>query len=337
MTSSKIDSDGFWDELSVALFAIATIAVILTFTDYGVTWDEDVHDWYGVYVLNYYLSGFRDLRSLHWGDLYNYGAAFDLSAAVLNHISPFGTYETRHLLNGLLGVLGLIGAAKLGRALAGPRAGFIAALFLVLTPNYYGQMFNNPKDVPFAVGMVWAMYYLVRLIPALPRPSLALAARFGLASGLALGVRVGGLLLFCYLGLVLSIFVLWRTLEARRWRVLFEDAWMVFIRVAAPAVVVAYPIMLLFWPWAQQAPFANPLKTLAYFSHEIFPFRTLFAGRYFPATDLPWDYLPTYIVLALPELVLLLLAAAPVVAVVVARRCGWRLSRDPALQLFIVG
>ena len=337
MTSMKTARDGFWDELSVALVAVAAIAVMLTFTDYGVTWDEDVHDWYGVYVLNYYLSWFRDLRSLHWGDLYNYGAAFDLSAAALNHISPFGTYETRHLLNGLVGVLGLIGVAKLGRALAGPRAGFIAALFLVLTPNYYGQMFNNPKDVPFAVGMVWAMYYLVRLIPALPRPSLALVARFGLASGLALGVRVGGLLLFCYMGLVLSLFVLWHALEARRWRVIFEDAWAGLWRVVLPAVLVAYPIMLLFWPWAQQAPFENPLRTLAYFSHEIFPFRTLFAGRYFPATDLPWAYLPTYIALALPELILLLLAAAPVVGFVVARRCGWRLPRERALQLFILG
>ena len=337
MTSSKIGSEGFWDELSVALFAVAVIAVIVTFTAYGVTWDEDVHDWYGVFVLDYYLSWFRDLRSLHWGDLYNYGAAFDLSAAALNHISPFGTYETRHLLNGLVGVLGLIGVARLARALAGPRAGFIAALFLVLTPNYYGQMFNNPKDVPFAVGMVWAMYYLVRLIPALPRPSLGLVARFGLASGLALGVRVGGLLLFCYLGVVLSLFVLWHALEARRWRVLFADAWRGFVHVVVPSVAVAYPIMLLFWPWAQQAPFSNPLKTLAYFSHEIFPFRTLFAGRYFPATDLPWAYLPTYIVLALPELVLLLLAAAPVVALVIARRRGWRLARDPALQLFVLG
>ena len=31
-------------------------------------------------------------------------------------------------------------------------------------------MFNNPKDIPFAVGMVWALYYLVRLVPELPRP-----------------------------------------------------------------------------------------------------------------------------------------------------------------------
>ena len=325
-----------WDRLALALFVLAAALVILTFTDYGVTWDEDVHRWYGIFVLDYYLSFFRDQHFLHWGDLYNYGAAFDLTAAALNKLSPFGTYETRHLLNGMVGVLGIIGTWKLGRALAGPRAGFFAALFLLLTPNYYGQMFNNPKDVPFAVGMAWAMAYLVEIVPVLPRPSGRQLAKLGLAIGLALGVRVGGLLLFGYLGLVLLLFVLWRTLETRRLAVFLTESWTSFWRVLLPVFAIAYPVMLVFWPWAQQAPFAHPLQTLAYFSHEIFPFRTLFAGRYFPATDLPWAYLPTYIVLALPELMLLLLAAAPIAAL--AALWHWRraLPRTAALQLFIV-
>ena len=282
-----------WDRLAFALFVVAAALVVITFTDYGVTWDEDVHYWYGVFVLDYYLSAFRDLRSLEWGDLYNYGAAFDLTTAALNHVSPFGTYETRHLVNGLVGVVGIIGVWKLGRALVGPRAGLIAALFLLLTPNYYGQMYNNPKDVPFAVGMVWAMYYLMRTVAELPRPSRPVLLKLGLATGLALGVRVGGLLLFGYLGLALLLYVLWRGLETKSPRVLVAQGWSAFWHVLLPVVAVAYPVMLVFWPWAQQAPFTHPLQTLAYFSHEIFPFRTLFAGRYFPATDLPWAYLPT--------------------------------------------
>jgi hypothetical protein len=325
-----------WDRLAFGLFVVAAAAVIVTFSDYGVTWDEDVHNWYGIFVLDYYLSFFTDLRSFSWGDLYNYGAAFDLTAAILNHLSPFGTYETRHLLNGLVGVVGLIGTWKLGRALGGPRAGFIAALFLLLTPNYYGQMYNNPKDVPFAVGMVWAMYYLVRLVPALPRPPLALAAKLGVAIGLALGVRVGGLLLFGYLGLMLLFFVLWRGTETRRIGTVVAESWTSFRHVLLPVVAFAYPVMLLFWPWAQQAPFSHPLQTLTYFSHEIFPFRTLFAGRYFPATDLPWAYLPTYIVLALPELILVLLALAPVAALFIVRRRGWKVERTAGLQFFVL-
>ncbi|HEY1503064.1 MAG TPA: hypothetical protein VGF92_02125, partial [Stellaceae bacterium] len=124
-----------WDGLACILFGVVAITALLTFQDYGVTWDEDGHNWYGVFVLNYYVSGFTDLRALHWMDFFNYGAVFDSLAAAINTVSPFGTYETRHLLNALVGVAGLVGTWKLGRALGGPRVGFLAALFLVLIPN----------------------------------------------------------------------------------------------------------------------------------------------------------------------------------------------------------
>jgi hypothetical protein len=88
----------------------------------------------------------------------------------------------------------------------------------------------------------------------------------------------------------------------------------------------------LFWPWAQTSPIENPLRALIFFSHETFPYRTLFAGKYFPATDLPWAYLPTYIVLALPEIVLVLALAAPLVALHVARRMPRRELRDWLLR-----
>jgi hypothetical protein len=318
-----------WDVASVWLFVAAVVVVILTFDDYGITWDEDVHNWYGVFVLDYYLSAFKDVRSLNWLNLYNYGAAFDMIAAAVNRISPFGTYETRHLLNGLTGVLGLIGCWKLTRVLAGPRAGFIAAVFLVLTPNYYGQMFNNPKDIPFAVGATWSLYYMVRMVPFLPRPPASLVLKLGIMIGLSLGVRVGGLLLFGYLGAGLGLFVLWRALQSRPsgFAAMLSrgagDSWRCALLVVVPIIVIAYPVMLLFWPWAQQDPIEHPLKTLEYFSHVTFPFRTLFMGQYVPATDLPWIYLPTHIVLALPELILVLaLAALPAAVIGQWRRPG---------------
>jgi hypothetical protein len=316
-----------WNRAALGLFILLAIVVIATFADYGVTWDEDVHNWYGVFVLDYYLTLFKDGRCLNWLNLYNYGAAFDTIAAALNHFSPFGTYETRHLLNGFFGILGVVGSWKLGRSLGGPRAGFIAALLLLAIPNYYGQMFNNPKDIPFAVGMVWSIYYMVRIVPLLPRPKWSLVAKLGVAAGMALGVRVGGLLLFCYLGLLLLCFVVWRTAEAPSARRFFA-----FWRVLLPTIVVAYPVMLLFWPWAQEHPIGNPLQSLIFFSHETFPYRTLFAGKYFPATDLPWEYLPTYVVLALPELVLMLVLAAPLAAVLMLRRMRGAERRDWTLR-----
>jgi hypothetical protein len=332
-----LGADRAWNALAAGLLLGAAALIGLTFTDYGVTWDEDVHNWYGYFALDYYLSLFTDERALNWLNLYNYGAAFDMIAAALNKFSPLGVYETRHLLNGFVGLVGLLGCWKLGRVLGGARTGFIALLFLLLTPNYYGQMFNNPKDIPFAVGGVWATYYMVRIQPTLPHPSWRLLVKMGLAIGLALGVRVGGLLFLCYLGLLLGLSAAWQGMAARRLSLLITAGLTSLWRVLLPVAGVAFAVMLVFWPWAQRDPIDNPLRALAFFSHETFPFNTLFDGRFVPAGDLPWEYLPTYILLALPELVLMLLAIAAAVAVIALTRSDTWARRETVLGLFLLG
>ena len=330
-------SGAVWDRLALWALLAATALVVLTFTDYGVTWDEDLHRWYGTLALDYYLSGLADQHALHFRELVNYGAAFDMIAAAFNRFSPLGIYETRHLLNGLVGVLGLLGCWKLGRALGGPRAGFLALLFLLLTPNYYGQMFNNPKDVPFAVGGIWATYYIVCLLPQLPRPPWRLVVKLGVTIGLALGVRIGGLLFLCYLGLVLALWLGWQAVAVPPLRGAVAAGWTSLWRVLLPTALIADLVMLVFWPWAQQDPIGNPLRSLAFFSHQAFPWYTLFAGRFVPAEDLPWAYLPTYIALALPELILVLLLAAAVLAARGVARRDLLPQRDAVLGLFLLG
>ncbi|HWB52517.1 MAG TPA: glycosyltransferase family 39 protein [Stellaceae bacterium] len=331
-----------WDRYAWGLFALATLLVLATFRAYGITWDEDCQNWYGNLVLTYYLWLVGASHPPHWellyryADLYNYGALFDLFAAICNRFSPLGVFETRHLLNGLVGVVGLVGCWKLGRRLGGPRTGFIAALLLLLIPNYYGLMFNNPKDVPFAVGVVWATYYLVRLVPFLPRPPWRLVVKLGVATGLAMAVRVGGLLLLCYLGLLLSLFGLWQAVAARRPALLLSIGWASLWRVFAPVALIAYPLMLVFWPWAQSDPIHHPLQALAVFSKEVFWSKVLFDGQLISASSLPWDYLPVFIGLALPELTLALFLAAPVIGVAaLLRRETWRCER--VLPLFLLG
>jgi hypothetical protein len=334
--SQKSGRDTFWDQLSFGIIVLSAVLALLTFRDYGVTWDEDAHNWYGNFVLDYYVSFFADRNALHWRDLYNYGAIFDTAAAALNRVSPMGTYETRHLLNALVGVLGLAGCYKLGQATGGARVGFLATLFLLLTPNYYGQMFNNPKDIPFAVGVVWATYYMVRMVLALPRPSLGLLAKLGVAIGMTMGVRIGGLLLFCYSCLLLALDGGWRTMVARRPVLLLEAGWTACWRVLLPVLLVAYPVMLIFWPWGQTDPIENPLRALAFFSHQNFPFNTLFAGRFVPASNLPWTYLPTHIALALPELILVLLLCVPILGgFTLARGRTW-ISREQVLVYLVL-
>jgi hypothetical protein len=335
-------SDELWKRLTLALLLIAAVLALLTFRSYGVTWDEDMQRWYGDLVLDNYLSWVGLAKKPHWlllysyGDLYNYGAVFDMTASAVTRFSPLGVFETRHLLNAVVGLVGVAGAWKLGNRLGGARAGFFAALFLLLTPNYYGQMFNNPKDIPFAVGFIWATYYLVRIVPFLPRPPLRFVIKLTVATGLAMAVRIGGLLLVCYLGLLLALFATWQGIASRRLGVLIAVGWTSLWRVFVPVALLSYGLMLVFWPWAQSAPITHPLSALAVFSHEVIPTKILFDGRLYPPGAVPWTYLPTYIGLALPELIVALLLAAPIAAgIALARRRNWQIGA--VLPLFMLG
>ena len=319
------------DRWSMMLLAAITLLWAATVTDYGVTWDEDVHAYYGSLVIDYYASGFTDLRALSWWNLYYYGAAFDAFAAVLAKVSPLGLYETRHALNFTVGLIGLIGTWKLARAVGGPKVAFWALLFIVVAPTYYGHSFNNPKDVPFAAGMAWATYYAVRVVQGMPRPPLRDVLLFGLAAGLATGVRVGGFIVVGYLALGVGLAVILRAFAERSLKTLFAGSWTGLWRIALPALAVLYPVMLLGWPWAQQDPFLNPYRALTEFSHHVYPWKTLFAGGYYEADQLPWTYLPLHLLLKTPELVAALFAAALALAVYAFGR-SLVAGRDERLQ-----
>ena len=319
------------DRWSMLLLAAIALLWAATVTDYGVTWDEDVHAYYGSLVIDYYASGFTDLRALSWWNLYYYGAAFDAFAAVLAKVSPLGLYETRHALNFTVGLIGLIGTWKLARAVGGPKVAFWALLFIVVAPTYYGHSFNNPKDVPFAAGMAWATYYAVRVVQGMPRPPLRDVLLFGLAAGLATGVRVGGFIVVGYLALGVGLAVILRAFAERSLKTLFAGSWTGLWRIALPALAVLYPVMLLGWPWAQQDPFLNPYRALTEFSHHVYPWKTLFAGGYYEADQLPWTYLPLHLLLKTPELVAALFAAALALAVYAFGR-SLVAGRDERLQ-----
>jgi glycosyltransferase involved in cell wall biosynthesis len=313
------------------------IFVVLTFRDYGITDDEQLQNAYGKMVLAYYTSGFQDRSAFNFRDLFYYGGLFDVVAAALNQVSPFGEYATRHLLGGLVGVLGLFGTWKLTRLLAGERAAFLAALLLALTPSYYGDSFNNPKDLPFAVGMVWTLYLACRLIPDLPRPPRRRVMAFAVGLGLTLGVRVGAGLAAAELIAVLLAHLAWIGWRSRSVAVVGRNARRMLgtLLLVAP---VAYGVMILFWPWAGEG-LLNPLRAVEHFVHHDFPWATLVDGQRIDARHLPRYYLPLYLAIKLPEVVLVGLAAGTLLllgGMLRQRRRGRDINHATVLQFALV-
>jgi len=156
----------------VAVLILAGIAVVagLTFRDYGLGWDDYTHSQYGDLLLKLYGSGFADTRALSFVNLYKYGGGFDMAAALAAKMLPFGLFETRRLIGAAVGILGLFVTWRLGRRIGGPGAGLIALVLLAACPLFYGHMFMNAKDAPFATAMAVLLLGLVRAFDEYPRP-----------------------------------------------------------------------------------------------------------------------------------------------------------------------
>ncbi len=295
-----------------ALFCVA----LCTFLDYGVTWDEELQSQYGQAVVDYYISGFKDLRFAQIFNLYLYGGTFDGMASFIARQAPLLVpdiiYDVRHLLNALIGLLGLWGTWRLGRFFGGDWVGLIALVLCAATPSYYGHMFNNPKDIPFATGIIWTLYFMSRYYA---KPQRGLLIKLGITLGLTMGIRVGGVMILAYWLVPMGVVSLLPFLKGMNFGTLKSvayDLWGKFWRVFLPVGLLAYAIMLFCWPWAQQNPVVNPLKALSEFSNFPQDVEVLLEGTTYRSTELPWYYVPLYFGIQLPELLLFLLAAAVV-------------------------
>ena len=312
------------------LAAVAVVA-LFTFRDYGLGWDDYTHAQYGDLLLSLYGSGFRDVRAFSFVNLYMYGGGFDMAAALAAKVLPFDLFETRRLVGAAVGIVGLLATWRLGRRLGGPFAGLSALVLLATCPLYYGHMFINAKDAPFATAMIVLLLGLARAIDEYPQPGPRAVVLAGVGLGLAFGSRIlAAIAAPCGLAALVLILVV----ESRRLglRPAMTRLWQ-FVGLMLPALALAYLIMGLLWPWAIQKPL-NPLLASEYFSNFFEkPWRELYEGRLYAVPDMPVSYLLHLFALTLPEIMLALGLAGFVGALVAAGRRSLAVDRRAALLM----
>ncbi|HEX5212836.1 MAG TPA: glycosyltransferase family 39 protein [Pseudolabrys sp.] len=319
----------------IAVFVLAAVAVIaaLTFRDYGLGWDDYTHSQYGDLLLKLYGTGFADTRALSFVNLYKYGGGFDMAAALAAKVLPFDLFETRRLVGAAIGILGLFVTWRIGRRIGGPLAGLVALVLLAACPLYYGHMFINAKDAPFAMAMAVLTLGLVRAFDEYPQPGARTVVLAGVGFGLAFGSRVlAGVA--APAGIAALAFIAVAEGRARGFANAAQRAGQ-FLWTLLPALGLGYLIMGLLWPWSVQSPL-NPIYAAEYFDTFFEkPWEELYEGRLIAVPDMPASYLPHLFMLKLPLIMLALGAIGTVGAIAAVTRTGINAHRRAGLIVLI--
>ena len=286
-----------------ALIGILAIVMPLLSFHYGVSGDENVHRVYGEKVLDFFLSfgsdkSYCDEKVFKVNNLYLYGVSVDLLVAIINRIGGIASvYETRHFVNALSGVFMIMGAGKLAKEIGGWRTAFIAAILMICSPMMFGHSMNNLKDIPFTAGYLWTLVYIIRLIKELPSPTRRTLIMLACAMGFTLSIRVGGLLVFPYLGLFVGAAYLF--LPHLRANIFGSDTLKVAKNLAF-VVLGGYILGIITWPYALESPFKNPLLALGEMEKFATSIRILFEGNLIWSNNVPWYYIPKWFAISAP-------------------------------------
>jgi hypothetical protein len=319
----------FW----IAIIPVFIVMPILS-TQVGIPADEPIDLEYGKQSLNYFKSMGRDTSfanlSIYEGKRTlttqkYYGPLFEMLTVAIGEITPFNIFKIRHFITAIAGVLIILFSVLIAFFIGDPRLGGIVFVTLLASNAFIGQAFFNTKDIPFALGFVVFTWYFFQILSAdRIRITTIVGASLGLT--LAIGIRIGGILLIFYALLFLTAYYLYRVYlqqpKQKKKIKPFSEKLSAYLRAIVKPVSLQWfwqkliPISitltagtilgLAFYPNFWQMPLQHIIEALGVATK--FPARItlLFEGTRALSTDIhPFSYLTKYILITFPVIALI--------------------------------
>ena len=316
----------FWAH-ALALCALFAIAGVAALDDYGTGADESTQRRIALANVEYALGVSEEPADGH--NRY-YGVAFEmpllLADRALRLQDSRHIYLMRHLLTHLLFIAGGFACGMLAYRMFGSRwIALFAMLLFLLHPRLYAHSFFNTKDIPFAVMMVIALYLAHR---AFRKDTIGAFLLCGIAAGLAINLRVFALMLLPML-LAMRALDLWQTDGVERKRILLTGA-----AFLAAALATLYIVHSYYWE--------NPLRLIEgvrVLSQHPNRALNLFMGELYPASAVPWNYIPVWFAITAPPVALPLgaIGCAAVCWQAIARPFAALLDRETRFRVLLLG
>jgi len=289
----------------VTALAIFLIIPILS-TDAGLSGDDEKHYQHAAKVYRYFTEDDPAALSDPKHKLNFYGQSFDFfTYLIIRFFGIESPYEARHVMVALAGAAAILVTGLFVKLFSGYAGGLLAMILMFLSPRFLGHAFNNPMDVPFALGNIFALYHMVRFLMKLPIISVRSAIWIAVGIGFSNGIRIGGLLLIPYLFLFAGLYLL---LKKWPWKIFSGEWWKFALKGLATLIAISlggYLLGLLTWPYALQDIINHPAQAFKVMTDIQVSIRVLYDGAICWSDNLPWHYIPKNILNTVPALILL--------------------------------
>ena len=290
--------------------------------------DEEIHNTQAEHIYDFYRTFGKDKTAAVVTDQYNlplYGQAVDNFAyAFARWFGISDIMQVRHTVNTLCGWLAILFTSLIAFRISGRKylPAILTFLLFVFSPRFIGHSFNDLKDVNLVTFMAMGLFYMVVFLQDFPKVKTSTMVMLAISIGLAMAVRVGGLILIAYFGLfgLLRWLLLCCKSNAEQLGGLSKGA--AFGRLVKYGLLTAvggYLLCVLLWPYAMQKPIDNVLGSLSSMNAFAISIRQLFEGKLAMSNTLPWYYTPKFIFMTIP--------VAVIVGALVYLVTGWDKNR----------
>ncbi len=277
------------------LFLIAFIITLLTYKDYGISWDENTQREIGRVTYDYIANGSRELFTstsiMHYGPGFEFPLYFFEKWFKLTDSREI--FLMRHLANNILFLISAFSIYVLVYRLFKDR--FIALLgfiMLVFAPRLYAHSFFNTKDLPFL-----SMFIITLTCSniAFEKNKKIVFFILGILCGYTTSIRIMGVMLGCFIILFMLI-DLFSDLTNKRKPI---NSLLNILLFSVGFCCTLYSV----WPFLWNNPIHNFIESYKSFSHyNGIKTISLLNGIFVDASKLAITYFPTWFLITNPEL-----------------------------------
>ena len=260
---------------------------ILIHDDFGIHWDSQSNQEIGQVNTSY----IQDRNESFFDYQYRYyGPWFEILLFNITKDMPDQqTYFARHLVTYLFFLLGVAAFYFLiKRIIKQWPLALLGCVFLVISPRIFGDAFYNSKDISFLVVFIVS---ILTLHIYLEENTVSRLVFHSISSAALIALRTPGIVILVFtLGFLIFDLLF---LKNQKWQLtLFHGV----IYIALTCILT-----YLLWPILWHDPINEIQNAFYIMSH--FPWRggvVLYRGSYIDSTNLPWHYIPVWMVITIP-------------------------------------